>query len=68
MGIAEELYNIAIQIEEMCNTIYIVPATLPKYLAIVDKVKSSLGEFQSLAEQAGTKVYEFTGEIARIDG
>lgn len=67
-GIAEELYNIAVQIEEMCNTIYIVPATLPKYLAIVNKVKSSLGEFQSLAERTGIKAYEFMGEIVRIDG
>ena len=67
-GIAEELYNIATQIEEMCQTIYIVPATLPKYLAIVANVKSSLGEFQSLAEQAGMKAYEFSSEIMRIDG
>ena len=66
-AIAEELYNIAAQIESMCETSYIVPATLPKYLAIVNNVKSSLGEFQSLAEQAGTKAYEFMDEIMRID-
>lgn len=67
-GIAQDLHELAVQIEQMCQTIYIVPATLPKYLAIVDKVKSSLGEFQSLAEQAGTKAYEFMGEIKQIDG
>lgn len=67
-AIAEELYRIAVQIEDMCETIYIVPATLPRYLAIIDKVKASLGEFQSLAEQAGTKAYEFVGEITKIDG
>ena len=67
-GIAEELHSIATQIEEMCKTVYIVPATLPKYLAIVANVKSSLGEFQSLAERAGMKTYEFTSEITRIDG
>ena len=67
-GIAEEIHSIATGIEEMCNTIYIVPATLPKYLAIVGNVKSSLGEFQSLAGQAGMKAHEFSGKIASIDG
>jgi len=66
-GIAEELYNIATQIEEMCKTIYVVPATLPKYLAIVESIKSSLDEFQSLAEQTGMQAYEFASEITRID-
>ena len=67
-GIAEEIHSIATQIEEMCKTIYVVPATLPKYLAIVGNVKSSLGDFQSLAERSGMKAYEFSNEITRIDG
>jgi len=66
-GIAEEIYNIAAQIEEMCKTVYIVPATLPKFLAIVEKMKSSLDEFQSLVERPGMKAYEFMEEIARYN-
>ena len=67
-GIAEELYNIAAQIEQMCETDYVVPATLPKYLSLLGRVKGSLGEFQSLADKAGAKAYDFAGEIAMIDG
>lgn len=66
-SIAEELYNIALQIESLCQTVYIVPATLPKYLAIVDKVKASLGEFQSLTEDARLNAHQFIDEIEQID-
>lgn len=65
--IAEELYNVAGQIEQMCETIYIVPSTLPKYLELVGKVKTSLDEFQTLVEEARICTYEFTQEILRID-
>lgn len=65
--IAEELYNTAVQIEEMCRTIYIVPTTLPKYLAILDKVKSSLGQFQTLTEDTRLRVYRYVDEIISID-
>jgi len=67
-GIAEEIHSIATQIEEMCKTIYIVPKTLPGYLSIVGNVKSSLDEFQSLAEQTGMKAYEFMCEVMSADG
>lgn len=65
--IAEDLYNLAVQIEQMCETIYIVPATLPKYLAIVDRVKGSLGEFQSLTEDARLRAHQLVEEMINID-
>jgi len=65
---AESMYNIAVQIEEMCQSIYIVPSTLPKYLAIVDKVKASLGEFQSLTDEARSFANGFVEEVTHIDG
>jgi len=46
--LAEEYHNICTRIEEMCNTIYIVPHMRPKYLELTTRVKTSLAEFQAL--------------------
>jgi len=67
IAIAEELHAIMIRIEEMCETIYIVPETLPKYLDAVNKLKSSLGEFQSLTNEARVGTERFVGEIVALD-
>lgn len=67
-NIAERLHDIILEIEEMCETIYIVPSTLPKYLRIVDKVKASLSEFQSLSEQVENQSRSFVNEIVSVDG
>ena len=66
--IAEEIYNLAVQIEETCETIYIVPQMRPKYLEYTNRTKSSLSEFQTLADEARMRTHEFVGEIERIDG
>ncbi len=65
--IAEDLYRIAAQIEEMCNTIYIVPVTLPKYMEILNKVRSSLDEFQMLTDQTVMYTQSYVDEMMRID-
>ena len=65
--IAEEIYNLAIQIEEMCETIYIVPQMRPKYLEYTIKAKSWLSAFQSLADDARTSGHQFVSEVVQID-
>ena len=49
---AEEIYKMTVQIERMCETTYIVPETRAKCLEYVDKIKSSLGKFESLTDEA----------------
>ena len=65
--IAEEYHNICTRIEEMCNTIYIVPHMRPKYLELSNRVKASLVEFQTLTDDARVRTSEFVAEIIRID-
>ena len=65
--LAEEFHNICARIEEMCNTIYILPHMRPKYLELTGRVKASLVEFQALADDARMRTGEFVGEIIRID-
>ncbi|MCL1976198.1 MAG: hypothetical protein FWG61_08570 [Firmicutes bacterium] len=60
---AEELYKVITQIEDLCETSYVLPKTLPKYLSILDYVKISLAEFRSLTDDAGTKTDSFVEEI-----
>jgi len=63
---AQDLYNIAVKIEEMCSSIYVVPSTLPKYLSVLDQVKSSLGEFQSLTEETVIHTRRYVDQIMSI--
>ena len=63
----EDLYRVAIQIEEMCETIYIIPETLPKFLSILNSVKDSLREFRSLTEEACIQTRKFVNAIDSID-
>lgn len=64
---AEDLYNIAMQIESMCATIYVVPETLPRYLAILNQVKNSLREFRSITEETGIQTRRFINDMENID-
>ncbi|MDR1001956.1 MAG: hypothetical protein LBL82_01610 [Oscillospiraceae bacterium] len=64
--IAESLNQIAEQIEQMCRTIYVVPTTTPKYLETLTKVKSSLSEFQSLAERTVSQAQSFVNDMSNI--
>lgn len=60
---SEELYNVILQIEEICATSYILPKTLPRYLSTLDYVKNSLEEFRSLTNDAETTTESFEEEI-----
>jgi len=65
--IAEEIFSIAAQLEEMCNTIYIVPFMKPKYLEYIGKVKAMLDEFQTLMDESRMAQQAHVDEITRID-
>ena len=62
----ECLYRIALEIEEMCRTIYILPETLPRCMNVSSAVKTSLSEFRSLTEEAVSVACSFARDIANI--
>jgi hypothetical protein len=61
-----DIQTVILEIEEMCNTVFILEQTLPKYLGILNSVKSSLGEFESLTTDSETQARKFAGEISDI--
>lgn len=63
----EDVYRTATAIEEMCANIYIVPRTVPRILEVTGRLKSSLGEFRSLTEDAIIQVRGFVNEVSEID-
>jgi len=65
--IAEECYNICVQIEEMCDTIYVVPIMKPKYVEYTNRIKACLAEFQSLTDDARMRTHQFVSDIVSID-
>jgi hypothetical protein len=62
----ECLYRVALEVEEMCRTTYILPETIPHCLNVADAIKASLGEFRSLTEEALTVANSFARDIADI--
>lgn len=63
----EEIYRAAMAIEEMCSSMYIVPETAPKIMAITNQIKNSLGRFRSLTEDVNIETRRFVNEIRHID-
>jgi len=62
----ECLYRVALEIEEMCRTTYILPEAVPRCMGISDAIKTSLGEFRSLTEEAVSIANGFARDITNI--
>ena len=60
------LSEIAIQISEMCGTVYALPKALPKYEGILRSVSSSLGGFQSLGGDISREAKKYGAELSVI--
>lgn len=63
----EDIYRIAVAIEEMCASTFIVPETVPRVMSITSQIKGLLGEFRSLTEDACIQTRKFVNEIRQID-
>ena len=63
----EDIYKTSACIEDMCSSIYVVPDTAPRVMAITARLKASLGEFRSLTENTSIQTRRFVNEIAQID-
>ena len=64
--IGECIYRTAIEIEEMCRTIFMMPMVTPQCMNYCDTVKSSLSQFRDLAEDMALESKRFAREITEI--
>lgn len=63
----EDLYRVALAIEEMCSRMYVVPETVPRILALTSQLKSTLGEFRSLTEEANMRTRGYVNAMKEAD-
>jgi len=64
--VGECMYNIAQEIEALCQTAFVLPDAVPRCLNISETVKKSLGEFREVTEDAGMQMRRFAHEIDSI--
>ena len=64
----ENIYKCCIEIEQMCQNIFVVPETISRILAITGQVKSSLGQFRSMTEEINIHTRNFARAMTEIDG
>jgi len=64
--IGEHLYRIAAEIENMCRESYILPATFPRCTGISSNIKTSMGQFRALTEEATGVANRFARDITSI--
>jgi len=64
--LGECIYNIANEIEALCQTAFILPDAVPRCLNISDSVKQSLGEFRGMTEDAIQEVRSFARRIGDV--
>jgi len=64
--IGECMYNIANEIEALCQTAFVLPNAVPRCLNISDGIKNSLGQFRNVTEDALQQARNFAREISDI--
>jgi len=65
-AIGECIYRVACEIEEMCQTIFIMPSVVRGCMNIADSVKGSLSQFRSLTFDTLLQARVFAQEIMDI--
>jgi len=64
--IGQCMYNMANEIETLCQTAFILPQAVPRCVNISESVKKSLGQFRSVTEDVAIKARHFAREITDI--
>ena len=64
---AERLEQTIMQIEEMCETIFIAPETTPRVREILGAVRGTLPQFRGVTEQATRITQMYLGQIRAAD-
>jgi hypothetical protein len=64
----QNLYDIIKEIEELCNTSYILPQVQPRIESTLDALKQSLYESRDLTEQHAELLRTYARDIASVGG
>jgi len=64
--VGECMYNVAKEIELLCQTVFMLPSAVPRCLNISDSVKNSLGEFSGVTEDCTLQTRGFARAITDI--
>lgn len=64
--IGQELYNIAVEIEALCESEYVMPKTVPRCLFIANALKNSLGNFSNLTYDCLKRMRDFVSGIIDV--
>lgn len=67
-NIGERLYHTACEIDEMCQTIFMMPHVSPGCLNVSGGVKGCLGILRDITEDAALEMRRFAREITEIGG
>jgi len=67
-NIGECLYRSACEIEEMCRTIFVMPAVSAGCVNVANEIKGCLGILRSITEDAAIQARSFAREITEIGG
>ena len=62
----ELFYSISQELEQMCQTSYIIPQTRPRFLNVCESMKGSLGRFRDLTYDLFVTTNRFVREITEI--
>jgi len=65
-AISECIYRTTEEIEEICQTIFILPSVGPRCIEIAGKVKGMMGQFRSLSDDATQQTRNYAREITEI--
>jgi len=66
--VGECLHKCAVELEEMCNTIFIVPGATPQLLNINYEMKQALNAFRETTESMAVQTRRFANEMTGIGG
>jgi len=64
--ISQCLYEVSLELEQMCRTSFILPAAVPRCLHISDSVKQSLGDFRSVTDDVVLQMRRYVQQILDI--
>ena len=64
--ISEYLHRVTAEIEDMCQTIFILPKAVPRCLNISLRVKNLLPDFREITDDATMEARRFAREISNI--
>ena len=65
--IGECLYRVCEEIENMCQTIYVLPQTVPQCMNITNDIKCTMNEFREMTDDVAIAMRKFAREITEVE-